>query len=281
MSFKNLINEAVRIDNKNIMPNFESKDLKAFREAKTEYLNIQDLFDLDDMKLTEDGIYSLMDSLELGSVGIADEKGNPVLNFIKNGSEVLAHNMYTDEDDVIDYSAESLEEYIKDQLNFEELNESLNNYAIALIKDAGNENVPVRFIEGYSSLRDAQDALIAMEELGEFPADPTLDVFIVYSDGMSWFAADTGEEIGLDFNSVQEASKNEDYTVDNAIEVLEDEIEALKLILDKVKKRVYYRMKDNVSYTGDDAIERVSKVSDEIKNFANNLHEYVFSNLIG
>lgn len=113
---RKLLVEALRVDNKDVLPKFGSSELRKMMEAATEYISIDSIMDYEEGKVTDDGIYSIMDSLDRGSVGIADSDGQPALNFMKNGTEIYAHNMFTDEDEVLDATAVALSEYIVDQL---------------------------------------------------------------------------------------------------------------------------------------------------------------------
>jgi hypothetical protein len=114
---RKLLVEALRIDNKDILPKFGSPELKKVMEAATEYVNIDDILDYEEGKVTREGAFDLMDLLGRGSVGIADSDNQPALNFILSGSDIYAHNMFTDEDDVLDATPEALAEYIEDQLD--------------------------------------------------------------------------------------------------------------------------------------------------------------------
>lgn len=113
---RKLLVEALRVDNKDVLPKFGSPELRKMLEAATEYIAFSSLVDPDDGSVTDEGIYAIMDLLERGSAGVADEEGQPALNFIKNGPEIIAHNMFTDEDEVLDASPEALKEYIGDQM---------------------------------------------------------------------------------------------------------------------------------------------------------------------
>ena len=113
---RKLLVEALRVDNKDVLPKFGSPELRKMLEAATEYIAFSSLVDPDDGSVTDEGIYAIMDLLERGSAGVADEEGQPALNFIKNGPEIIAHNMFTDEDEVIDATPEALKEYIGDQM---------------------------------------------------------------------------------------------------------------------------------------------------------------------
>lgn len=116
---RKLLVEALRVDNKDVLPKFGSPELRKMLEAATEYIAFSSLVDPDDGSVTDEGIYAIMDLLERGSAGVADEDGQPALNFIKNGPEIIAHNMFTDEDEVLDASPEALKEYIADQMTEE------------------------------------------------------------------------------------------------------------------------------------------------------------------
>lgn len=113
---RKLLVEALRVDNKDVLPKFGSPELRKIMEAATEYISIDNIMDYEEGKVTDDGIYSIMDALDRGSVGIADSDGQPALNFMKSGTEIYAHNMFTDEDEVLDATAVALSEYIMDQL---------------------------------------------------------------------------------------------------------------------------------------------------------------------
>lgn len=120
---RKLLVEALRVDNKDVLPKFGSPELRKMLEAATEYIAFSSLVDPDDGSVTDEGIYAIMDLLERGSAGVADEEGQPALNFIKNGPEIIAHNMFTDEDEVIDATPEALKEYIGDQMEEPQMEE--------------------------------------------------------------------------------------------------------------------------------------------------------------
>lgn len=316
---RKLLVEALRVDNKDVLPKFGSSELRKIMEAATEYINIDNIMDYDEGKVTDDGIYSIMDALDRGSVGIADEDGQPALNFMKSGTEIYAHNMFTDEDEVLDATAVALSEYIMDQLEtqtfdtneaatedatnvifkrepneytdevdilavfpddieqagdegrvsvyshvgqhsyaspfyieeledatpeeYEDLKQELEgqgyqlnvlngldqdlpeeaevpevnstlseeitgNYGLAIGRDIGNDVEILEIREGYNSMEDVQSEINEMEGDYEFQDDPTMMLFAVYTDGISWFNAVTGEEIDYEkAESVNEAEE--------------------------------------------------------------------------
>lgn len=307
---RKLLVEALRVDNKDVLPKFGSPELRKMLEAATEYIAFSSLVDPDDGSVTDEGIYAIMDLLERGSAGVADEEGQPALNFIKNGPEIIAHNMFTDEDEVIDATPEALKEYIGDQMEepqmeardttedatvdaenvifkrepneytdetdilavfpdiieqpgdegriltyshvgqhgyasfeyveeledatpeeYEPLKEELEgqgyvlnvlnglqgdesvnekelqNYGVCVAEDKGNDVEILGIKTGYHSFEEAQSVINDMETDFEFQDDPTMMLFVVYSDGTSWFNAVTGEEVPYEQNeSVHEAS---------------------------------------------------------------------------
>ena len=313
---RKLLVEALRIENKDVLPKFGSPELRKMMEAATEYISLDKILDLDDNTITENGIYTIMDMLDKGSVGIADENGQPALNFMKSGDEIYAHNMFTDEDDILDATGEALAEYIMDQMEtgvyeeatvdatnvifkrepneytdeidilavfpdeieqagdegnvlvynhvgqhsyaspfyieeledatpeeYEDLKEELEgqgyelnvlngldqdlpeeaevpevnstlseeitgNYGLAIGRDIGNDVEILEIREGYNSMEDVQSEINEMEGDYEFQDDPTMMLFAVYTDGISWFNAVTGEEI--DYEKAE--SVNEENT---------------------------------------------------------------------
>lgn len=118
MLSRKLIAEALRVENKDVLPKFGSPELKAIREGQ-EQIKITDVIDGIEGTIKEDGIFSIMDALERGSVGIVDTVDNPALSFRKVGQEIQAHNLFTDEDDILDVTPEALKDYIYDQILIE------------------------------------------------------------------------------------------------------------------------------------------------------------------
>lgn len=113
---RKLLVNALRINNEDVLPKFGDPDLRKVMEASTEYVHIDDIIDFDNGSITHDGALSILDMLERGSAGVSDMDNQPVLTFMKNGAEIYAHNLNTDEDDIIDANPEALSEYIQDQM---------------------------------------------------------------------------------------------------------------------------------------------------------------------
>lgn len=185
---RKLLVEALRVDNKDVLPKFGSPELRKMLEAATEYIAFSSLVDPDDGSVTDEGIYAIMDLLERGSAGVADEDGQPALNFIKNGPEIIAHNMFTDEDEVIDASPEALKEYIGDQMeepqmeardtddvvfkvDFDEYHNDFDILAVYPTWEGYDPDDEAAFMV-YSYLSDDPDSYVSKFHLNSLPEAP-------------------------------------------------------------------------------------------------------------
>lgn len=161
---RKLLVNALRIDNKDVLPKFGSTELKKLMEEQLrdhmEYFNIDALVNWEDGTIGSNTAYSILDALERGSVGILDSDNQLSLSFLKNGNEIIAHNLFTDIDTVLDPIADSIGEYIIDQLN-EECEE--------VQKDLGKEE----------SVTEAENVLFKLE-YNEYLED--YDVLAVFVD---------------------------------------------------------------------------------------------------
>jgi hypothetical protein len=143
---RKLLVEALRVDNKDVLPKFGSPEVKKMMENDMEFLNIDTIVDYEEGTVTENGIYSIMDALNRGSVGIQDSEGTPALSFIQKGEEIIAHNLFTDEDDIIDATPEAIAEYIIDSLESD-------------VNEAEEKVTPVAFKFEYTSYLDKYDVI--------------------------------------------------------------------------------------------------------------------------
>ena len=116
---RRLLVNALRVDNKDVLPKF-GDGLRAKMESETDFINIKTLVDYDEGTLTETGIFSLMDALSRGSVGISTEDGQQAISLAVQGNEIYAHNITTDTDDIIDCTPEALKEYIFDNIEIKQ-----------------------------------------------------------------------------------------------------------------------------------------------------------------
>ena len=75
---------------------------------------------------------------------------------------------------------------------------------------------------------------------------------------------------------------NEDVaTLDFALQELAEAIESAKMQLDKCYQRVIYRVKENISYTGDQAMDKIYDVIDTITAGADVITKNVYNDIIG
>lgn len=207
--------------------------------------------------------------------------GQEELRSIRDRVPSYAEDMDQDEFNRIQKMVSEFGEWCSTATPKHEAENGLNNYAIIKCKDIGNATEILDIIEGFSSASDALQALEEMQNDPEFE-DPTLSLFVAYSDGVSWFDANTGEELDYEENEIaDEEAVNEDYSIDSALDHLDEEIKSAKAVLDKIQQRVVYRMKDNVSYTGKEAIDKVLQVADKISQDSSALHELVYNDIIG
>lgn len=297
---RKLLNKALRVENKDVIPKFGTENLTAIMEKDTYFMNIDTLMDYEEGKLKDGVALQLLDILDERSLGIADSDGTPAISLMKKGNEIILHNLFTDEDFILDATRAALEEQIIEQL------------------DTANSQIEESQMEAKDDTEDAENVIFKREP-NEY-TDET-DILAVFPDIIEQPGAEGGiltyshvgqhgyasleyleeledatpeeyeplkEELeGQGYvlnvlNGLQgDESVNEAYTIDNALAHLDDEIESAKLVLDRIRQRVEYRMKDNVSYLGEDAIERVRKIADKISKDSSALHELVYNNLIG
>lgn len=297
---RKLLNKALRVENKDVIPKFGTENLTAIMEKDTYFMNIDTLMDYEEGKLKDGVALQLLDILDERSLGIADSDGTPAISLMKKGNEIILHNLFTDEDFILDATRAALEEQIIEQLDT--ANSQIEESQMEA-KDATEDAENVIFKREPNEYTDETDILAVFPDIIEQPGAEggiltyshvgqhgyaSLEYLEELEDATPEEYEPLKEELeGQGYvlnvlNGLQgDESVNEAYTIDNALAHLDDEIESAKLVLDRIRQRVEYRMKDNVSYLGEDAIERVRKIADKISKDSSALHELVYNNLIG
>lgn len=343
---RKLLVDALRINNQDVIPKFESYSFKSFMEEHQEKITLDSLLDPETFAISEDGIYTIMDALTRGVVTIVDDEDQPALTLTLFGSDIQVHNLFTDEDVTIDHTPEAIKDYISDQLDQAEVmeaedelenppvetdnvifkveevdylnkqdilavfpdreehvegdqlrvvvysyidheerfedpiylenlpdatdlqyadlaqelrdkgynlnilnglqepssdsvdpyegtyheesplevpagyaldEEGLQNYAVVLAQDIGNDIKILNIKEGYHSFEEAQVVINDMETEEEFEDDPTLMLFVAYSDGTTWYNAVTGDELELSGEESREVNDVVDDLYDDDV----------------------------------------------------------------
>ena len=191
-----------------------------------------------------------------------------------------------------DFSADAIAEIIgeyrsdvsEEPVELEESDQKHENYNADVVFKKFAEKDGGEVIALFPNEGEANGNILSYMHNGQHgPADPKL--LDELEDATPEEYADLQKELENNYDYtlkvLNKTSMAEAYTVDDALASLKEEIETAKYKLDKICSRVEYRTKENVSYFGEDAIEKVHAVQSAISTSMEDLNKLVYSDIIG
>lgn len=256
---------------------------EAYKNSKTKTIDASDLFTADG-DVDYDKVYDLMFMLDNGlilnlpSKSMILDKETNILNVQDStdgqiqeydfSGDAIAEIISEYRPEIIEESRQKNEEYVANVI-FKKFAEEDGGEIIALFPDEAE---------------DTKGNILSYMHNGQHaPASPELlnDLEDATPEEYAELKKELEDNYDYRLRVLNGSNLSEDYTIDSALAHLDDEIKSAKAVLDRVQERVRYRMKDNVSYSGDEAIDKVHQIADKISQDSLALHDLVYNDIIG